>query len=80
MRTFTYSEAKRQLARVLDAAEATGKVIIRSKDGRTFALTPEKVRCSPLDVPSIRTAVSTKELVAIVQGERIRSRGSSSRY
>ena len=59
----TYSEARQKLARVLDRAESTGKVLIRRKDGRTFALTPEKNQQSPLDVPSIRVAISTKELV-----------------
>ena len=35
------------------------------KDGRTFALTPEQTRRSPLDVPSIRATVRTEELVDI---------------
>jgi len=60
---------------LLDKAESTGKVIIRRKDGRTFALIPEKSRCSPLDVPSIRANVSTKEIVEIVRKERGRTRG-----
>jgi hypothetical protein len=52
-----------------------GKVIIRRKDGRTFALIPEQTRSSPLDVPSIKAPVSTKELVEIVRKERGRARG-----
>jgi hypothetical protein len=60
---------------LLDKAESTGKVIIRRKDGRTFALIPEKSRCSPLDVPSIRANVSTEEIVKIVRKERGRTRG-----
>jgi hypothetical protein len=79
MQVFTYSEARQQLASVLDVAEATGKVIIRRRDGRTFALTPERLDRSPLDVPSIRTAVSTRELVSIVRGERRRSRTGNRR-
>jgi antitoxin Phd len=50
-------------------------VIIRRKDGRTFALIPERIRSSPLDVPSIKTTVSTEELVEIVRKERGRTRG-----
>jgi hypothetical protein len=51
-----------------------GKVIIRRKDGRTFALIPEQIRGSPLDVPSIEATVSTEELVEIVRRERGRTR------
>jgi antitoxin Phd len=53
MEVYTYSEARQKLAMVLDQAENTGKVLIRRKDGRTFALVPEKIASSPLDVPSI---------------------------
>ena len=41
MNVYTYSEARQKLASVLKKAEATGKVLIRRKDGSTFALTPE---------------------------------------
>ncbi len=74
MQVYTYSEARQKLARVLERAESTGKVLIRRKDGRTFALIPEKNIDSPLDVPSIRASISTKELVALVRKERSRSR------
>ena len=79
MQIYTYSEARQKLSGVLDKAESTGKVIIRRKDGRTFALTPEQVPDSPLDVPSIKTTVSTKELVRIVRRERGRARGRKGR-
>jgi hypothetical protein len=74
MQIYTYSEARQKLASVLDKAEAIGKVIIRRKDGRTFALIPEQTSSSPLNVPSIKASVSTKELVAIVRKERSRKR------
>ena len=75
MQVYTYSEARQKFSSVLDRAESTGKVIIRRKDGRTFALIPEQTHSSPLDVPSIKTAVSAKELVEIVRKERGRTRG-----
>jgi antitoxin Phd len=75
MRVYTYSEARQKLSSVLDHAESGEKVIIRRKDGRTFALIPEQTRRSPLDVPSIKADVSTKELVDIVRKERCRTRG-----
>lgn len=51
MQVYTYSEARQKLARVLEQAESVGKVFIRRKDGRTFALVPEQLRSSPLDIP-----------------------------
>ena len=75
MRVYTYSEARQKLSSILDKAESMGKVIIRRKDGRTFALIPERIRSSPLDVPSIKATVSTEELVEIVRKERGRPRG-----
>jgi len=74
MRVYTYSEARQKLARVLEQAESTGKVLIRRKDGRTFALVPEKIPSSPLDVPSIKADISTQEIVAIVREGRERGR------
>lgn len=72
MQIFTYSEARQKLAMLLDQAENTGKVLIRRKDGRTFALVPEKVVSSPLDVPSIKANITTQELVDIIREGRER--------
>ena len=72
MQVYTYSEARQKLALVLEQAESTGKVLIRRKDGRTFALIPEKNIFSPLDVPSIEARITTKELVDIVRKGRER--------
>jgi antitoxin Phd len=72
MQVFTYSEARQKLAMLLDQAENTGKVIIRRKDGRTFALVPEKVVSSPLDVPSIKANITSQEIVDIIREGRER--------
>lgn len=72
MQVYTYSEARQKLASVLEQAEATGKVLIRRKDGRTFALVPEKVASSPLDVPSVKAKISAKEIVDIIREGRER--------
>lgn len=72
MQVFTYSEARQKLAIILDQAENTGKVLIRRKDGRTFALVPEKVVSSPLDVPSVKANITTQELVDIIREGRER--------
>lgn len=70
MAVYTYSEARQKLARVLDEAEATGKVLIRRKDGRTYALVPERAPASPLDVPSVEADISTQEIVTLVKEQR----------
>jgi hypothetical protein len=72
MEVYTYSEARQKLAEVLRQAESSGKVLIRRKDGRTFALVPEKLPSSPLDVPSIKAKVSTQEIVDIIREGRER--------
>lgn len=72
MQVFTYSEARQKLSEVLELAESSGKVLIRRKDGRTFSLIPEQILSSPLDVPSIRTDISTQEIVAIIREGRER--------
>ncbi|RLB24352.1 MAG: type II toxin-antitoxin system Phd/YefM family antitoxin [Deltaproteobacteria bacterium] len=72
MQVYTYSEARQKLAMVLKEAENKGKVIIRRKDGRTFALIPEKNAVSPLDVPSIKAKITTQEIVDIIREGRER--------
>jgi len=72
MQVYTYSEARQKLAAVLEQAESTGKVLIRRKDGRTFALTPDQTPISPLDVPFVKAKITTKEIVDIVRKGRER--------
>lgn len=72
MQVYTYSEARQKLASVLKQAETTGKVIIRRKDGQTFALTPEKIETSPLNVPTIKAKITTQEIIDIIREGRER--------
>ena len=74
MRVYTYSEARQKLSEVLEQAESTGKVLIRRKDGRIFALRPEKDISSPLDIPSIRARITTQEIVDIIREGREKGR------
>jgi antitoxin Phd len=72
MQVYTYSEARQKLAKVLEQAESTGKALIRRKDGRTFAVIPEKSISSPLDVPTIKANITTQEIVDIIREARER--------
>ena len=70
MNVYTYSEARQKFASVLDAAKRKGKVLVRRKDGSTFAITPENVRKSPLDVKGVRCSASTRDIVQAVRESR----------
>ena len=74
MRVYTYSEARQKFSEVLKQAESTGKVLIRRKDGRVFALRPEKDISSPLDIPSVKAKISTQEIVDMIREGREKSR------
>lgn len=74
MRVYTYSEARQKFSEVLEQAESTGQVLIRRKDGRVFALRPEKDISSPLDIPSVKAKISTQEIVDIIREGREKRR------
>lgn len=72
MQVYTYSEARQKLAMVLEKAEATGKVLIRRKDRRTFSLVPERSALSPLDVSTIKARITSQEIVVSIREGRER--------
>ncbi len=79
MEVYSYSEARQKLSSVLDEAESSGKVFIRRRDGRTYALAPERTPISPLDVPSVNANITTQDLVTLIRRERRGKRGVSRR-
>ncbi len=72
MKVYTYSEARQQLASVLDAAQQDGAVRIRRRDGRTFVLQLETSKSSPLDVEGVDLGISTSDIVSLVRESRSR--------
>ena len=70
MRIYTFSQARQQLATVLDEASREGKVQIRRRDGRSFVVQPVVAAGSPLDVPAVSTALTTTEILALVREGR----------
>ena len=63
MRVFTYSEARQNLASLLDLAQ-NEDVEIRRKDGSRFILRAKAPDPrSPLDVPGIETDASTGDIL-----------------
>ena len=74
MKTYKFSEARQNLAALLDEAAQSGEVRISRRDGRSFVVRPAKTKRSPLNVPGIGKQVSGKEIVKIVRAGRRRAR------
>lgn len=70
MKVYTYSEARQNLASLLEQARAEGAVRIRRRDGQSFILRPEGPTSSPLDVEGVDLGVTTEEIVAFVREGR----------
>jgi uncharacterized protein (DUF433 family) len=67
---YTYSQARQQLAGVLDQAAREGQVRIRRRDGQTFVIQLEQRSASPLDVEGLDLGLSADEIVALVREGR----------
>ena len=72
MKVYTYSEARRWLARVLDEARDGGEVRIKRRDGAEFSLRPVSGDASPLDVPGVDTGLNRQELLDAIREGRER--------
>lgn len=73
MRVYTYSEARQNLADLLDRAGDEGEVRIRRRDGSEYVIQPRRRGGSPLDVSSVSAEVSADEIVSAVREGRERS-------
>jgi hypothetical protein len=78
MKVYTYSEARQQLARLLDEARKGGEIRIKRRDGSEFAVRPVRSGGSPLDVPGVETGVTLEEILVAVRESRERDPGQSS--
>jgi antitoxin (DNA-binding transcriptional repressor) of toxin-antitoxin stability system len=72
MDVFTYSEARQNMAALLDRADRGERIRIRRKDGHLFDLQRVRQSGSPLDVEGIDLGVSTAEIVELVRESRTR--------
>ena len=70
MKTYSYSEARQQLAALLDEARRAGRVQIRRRDGQVFVLEPATQERSPLDVPGVDASLAAGESAAWLREER----------
>jgi hypothetical protein len=69
-RVYTYSDARQNLASVLERAVKEGEVRIKRKDGQVFVIKPEQVLGSPLAVDGVETDLSADEIVGFIREGR----------
>jgi hypothetical protein len=74
MKTYKFSEARQNLAALLEEAACNGEVRISRRDGRSFVVRPATTKRSPLDVPGVKTSVSRDEIVRTIRAGRRRIR------
>lgn len=70
MRVYTYSEARRKLASLLDRAVEQGEVRTKRRDGQTFVVRLEPKEGSPLDVEGIDLGMTADELLDFIEEGR----------
>jgi antitoxin Phd len=74
-RVYTYSEARQNLATVLENAAREGEVRVKRRDGQVFVIKPQTNCQSPLDVDGIDLQLSREEIVSFVrEGRRLYDR------
>jgi hypothetical protein len=69
---YTYSDARQNLASLLEKAAKEGEVKIKRKDGLIFVIKPEQKAESPLAVEGIDLGVTTNEIVDYIREGRRR--------
>jgi len=71
VKVYTYTEARQNLASLLEQAILEGEVRIKRKDGQVFVLKPETSTGSPLDVEGVDLGLTKEEIVNfIAEGRR----------
>ena len=70
MKIYSYSEARQQLAELLNRARRDGQVEIRRRNGQAFVVRPAGAGRSPLDVPGVDAGLSREEIVDLVRESR----------
>lgn len=72
MKVYTYSQARQELAKLLDDARKEGQVQIKRRDGQTFVIKPIEKQKSPLDIKGVDTGLKLKDINKAVRESRER--------
>ena len=70
MNVYTYTEARQNLASILDQAAREGEVRIKRKDGQVFVIKLQRSTKSPLEVEGIDLGVTTQEILDFIDDGR----------
>ncbi len=69
MKVYTYSQARQNLAAVLNQSKGE-EVLIRRRGGDSFVIVPKPRDGSPFDVPGIKTKATTADVLSVVRESR----------
>ena len=72
MKVYTYSQARQNLAAVLNQSKDE-EVLIRRRGGDSFVVLPKLRRGSPFDVPGVKTNATTADVLSAVKESRSRT-------
>ena len=72
MSVYTYTDARQNLAQILDEAKGNGEVFIKRKNGQMFKVLLVQEQKSGLDVPGVNVDISTNEVVDLIRSMRER--------
>ncbi len=72
MKVYTYSQARQNLAAVLNESKGD-QVLIRRRGGDAFAIVPQRTQGSPFDVPGIRTQTTTSDILSAIRDSRAKT-------
>ncbi len=78
MTVYTFSEARQNLASVLEQAKREGAVLVKRRDGSAFKITPDQPQGSPLDVGYVDVNLTQDDIVNAVRAGRERQTMSPS--
>ncbi len=71
MKVYTYTEARENLATLLEEAKQQ-EVVIRRRNGEQFRVVLQAHRTSPFDVPPVRTRATTQDILDAIRESRER--------
>jgi prevent-host-death family protein len=71
VRVYTFSEARQRLAEVLDRAKDE-EVVIRRRSGDAFRVVYQRPSKSPLDIPGVKTSITTEDILEAIRESRER--------
>lgn len=67
---YTYTEARQDLASLLDRAVEDGEVRVKRRDGQVFSIRPLVTSKSPLDVQPVDLGLTTEEILEFIAESR----------